>query len=187
MPTRVLIGWVALGALTFVCRAEEPKEAKLKPTLIFSGSHTAIEREYFAVVTDEAAWKALWEKHRGGEKTLRFTEREQYFDVDFGSHCVVAIFPGGGDSCDITPRKRGEEILIGFRSALYGIEGRLPGMKDTRTEHEKAKEAAVMPYALVVLPRPVGAVVIEQDVRTDKFGAPVWKERKRFPARNDKR
>ncbi len=129
MITRVLLGCAAVCALAFASLADEPKETKLKPTFVFSGSHTAIDRETFAVVTDETAWKALWEKHRGDEKTLRFTEREQYFDIDFDAQYVVAIFPAQGDGCFVTPRKRGAETVIGFRSYYHHadvLQGRHP-------------------------------------------------------------
>ena len=187
MLARATVAWMLFSTLGFASLAEEPKESKLKPTLIFSGSHTAIDRELFTVVADEAAWKALWEKHRGGVKTLRFTEREQSFDIDFESQYVVAIFTPDCDACDVTTRRRGNEVVIGFRATVYGIKGRVPGAEDKRTEHEKAKKDAVTPYAFVVLPKPVSTVVIEQDVRRDKFGAAVWQERKRFPASTDRK
>ena len=190
MFARILLVCVALCALTFASPADEPKEVKetkLKPTFVFSGSHSAIDREMFAVVTDEAAWKALWEKHRGGKKTLQFTEREQHFDIDFDTQYAIAIFPAQYDWCFVTQRKRGEEVVIGFRAHGFSTEGRAPGAVDTRTEHEKAKENVVTPYAFVVLPKPVSIVVIEKDVRQDKFGTPEWKELKRFPAPKDKK
>jgi hypothetical protein len=182
MLTRAKIGCVALGVLAFGLLAAEPRETKLKPTFVFSGSHSGINRETFAVATDEAGWKALWEKHRGDEKTQRFTEREQYFDVNFDTHYIVAIFTPGVDGCDITPRMRNDEVVIGFRPLVYCTEGRLPGQEDKRTEHEKAKEASVSPYAFVVLPKPVKTIVIEKDVRQDHSDPPAWKEQKRFPA-----
>ena len=49
MFARVLLGCVALCVLAFVSLAEEPKDkkepkiTKLKPTLVFSGSHSAGE------------------------------------------------------------------------------------------------------------------------------------------------
>ncbi len=79
------------------------------------------------------------------------------------------------------------ETVIGFRSYYHSIAGRVPGTEDTRTEHEKAKQNTVTPYAFVVLPKPVSAVVIEKDVRRDKFGMPEWNELKQFPAPKDKK
>jgi hypothetical protein len=185
MIARVLLGCAALGVLSFLSLADEPKEMKLKPVAVFRGSHSAIDRETFAVVSDEKEWKSIWEKHRGDEKTLRFTERVQYFDIDFDTQYVVAVFPADGDECLITPRRRGDEVAIGFLPHFYGIEGRQPGMQDTRSAHDKAKERAIMPYAFAVLPKPVKTVVIEKDIRRDKFAAPEWKEVKRFPTPKD--
>jgi hypothetical protein len=188
MIARVLLGCVALGALAFASLADEPeppKEVKIKPALLLAGSHSGIDRESFYVVTNEDAWKDLWAKHRGNEKTQRFTESEQYAEIDFDTHYIVAVFTPGFDGCDITPRKRGEEVVIGFRPLVYCTEGRVG--EDNRTEHEKAKETAVSPYVFVVLSKPVRTIVIEKDVREMKIDPPLWKEQKRFPAPKGKK
>ncbi len=189
MFARVLLGCAALGVLAFAALADEPKgkDKPFKPTFVFSGSHSAIDRETFAVVADEVAWKVLWVKHRGKLFDPQFTEHQQDVEIDFNTHYVVAIFSAQWDWCQVTPRKRGDEVVIGFRPIGYSTEGRLPGTKDTRTEHEKAKEAAIAPYAFVVLPKPVQTVVIEKDVREHKSDPPLWKERARFPAPKDKK
>lgn len=183
MFARVLIGAIALCVLALTSLADEPKEKPLKPLLLFAGSHSGIDRESFYVVTTEGRWRDLWEKHRGNEKTRRFTEREQYTEIDFDTCYIVAVFTPGFDGCDLTPRQRGEEVVIGYRPLVYCTEG---GVEDKRTEHEKAKEAALAPYSFVVLPKPVKTVVIEKDVREQKIDPPLWKEQKRFPAPKDK-
>ena len=80
---------------------------------------------------------------------------------------------------------RGDEVAIRFLALGYQIEGRQPGWKTREPHVDKAKEAAIMPYAFVVLPKPVKTVVIEKDIRRDKFAAPEWKEAERFPAPKD--
>jgi hypothetical protein len=157
-----------------------PKETKLKPTAVFAGSHSAIRYETFNVITKEEGWQRLWKEHRGAKHDPEFTETEQELDIDFDTHYVVAVF-AGVDWCEITPRLRGDVVVIGFRGVVNQTEGRLP----QRSGHEEAKDAAKAPYAFVVLPKPVKTVVIEEDVRYRLDKPPIWEHRFLFPAPKD--
>ncbi len=191
MFARVLIGLV-LCALAFASSAEEPKdkkekETKLKPTLTLAGTHSQIRRERFEVIATEAVWKDIWELHRGKEHDPPFTERWQELNIDFDTHYVIGVFTGCDSSLVITTFSKGDAVLVRFAAHGHQTEGRFPDGKDTRTEHQKAKEAALADYCFVVLPKPVKAVIIEEDVRSDLSAPPVWKERKRFPTSKDKK
>jgi hypothetical protein len=183
MCTRVTLCLSALLALAGSSPAQEPKETALKPTLVLSGTHSAIRKERTAVVTGAAEWKELWKEHRGKEYDPPFTERLQELNVDFDTHYVVALFTGPGGWCWITPRMRGGDVVIGFGGEVFSTEGRPPEL----TAGEKAKQEAEAPYTFVVLPKPVKAVVIEQDIRRSKLDPPLWKEAYRYPAPKDKK
>ncbi|WP_439626648.1 hypothetical protein [Gemmata sp.] len=200
MCVRIAFNLCVVLVLAYPARAQEPKEAALKPTLVLCGTHSAILKEQAAVVTNAAAWKELWKQHRGPTQDPPFTEQCQELDVNFESHFVVAIFAGSCDECEVTPRNRGADVVIGYRARLYSVElrARIPPIDDTRNEREKAadeakevrevaKEAAKAPYAFVVLPKPVKTVVIERDVRRSKFDPALWKEVFRFPAPKDEK
>jgi hypothetical protein len=194
MCARVAFGLSILLALVCPSLAQEPKETTLKPTLVFRGTHSAVRKERFAVVTGETEWKDVWKQHRGKEYDPPFTEKDQELSVNFETHYVVAVFTKECDECVITPRMRGADVVIGFRMQWYSTEGRPPLGEDKRTEREKAtdeareaKEAAKAPYAFVILPKPVKAVVIEKDVRRSKFDPPLWKEESRYPVPKDKK
>lgn len=184
----------ALFSLAPLSCDKGPKETTLKPTVVLRGTHSAIRGERSAVVTSAAAWEELWKRHRGTDSDQPFTERFQELGIDFDTHYVVAIFTGLCDECEITPRGRGDDVVIGFRARFYSIAGRRPLADDKRTEREKAadeaadaKDAAKSPYAFVVLPKPVRTVVIEKDVRRSKFDAPLWKEEFRYPLTKDRK
>lgn len=177
MIPRIATGCIALCVLTCVSIAEEPKEAKLKPTAKLSGSHSAIKRETIMVVTDESTWNGLWAKHRAKEQAL-FTESDQSLNIDFDTHYVVAIFTGWVSSTSVTTFTRGDAVLIRYSTHSDCTEGR-----DMRTEQEKAKDAAVAEYCFVVLPKPVKTVIVEKDVRRQLIDDEMWEEKVRFPAR----
>ncbi|MCI0699460.1 MAG: hypothetical protein L0241_00045 [Planctomycetia bacterium] len=181
MLARIVIGCIALCALAFASLADEPKETKLKPTLVFSGTHSAIRNETFNVIATKEGWEKLWKQHRGDD--FRFTESQQELNIDFETHYVVAIFTGCGELCWITPRQRGDVIAIGFDFEIFSTEGRPP----EQTEHEKTKERAASSYAFVVLPKPVKLVVIEKNFEHRRGKPPLWKEQFRFPAPKDKK
>jgi len=194
MFARVMIGCVTLNTFAFASLAQEPKETKLKPTLVFRGTHSAIQKERIVVITDEAGWKDLWKQHRGKEYDPPFTETDQELSIDFDTHYVVGVFTRECDDCVITPRMRGADVVIGFRPLWYSTEGRPPLGDVKRTEQEKAadearvaKMVAKAPYAFIVLPKPVKTVVVEKDVRRDKSDPPLWKEVARFPGLKDKK
>jgi hypothetical protein len=186
MFARIVIGCVAMCALAFASLAEEPKgvkETKLKPTLMFTGSHSAIHRDRYEVVANEKDWKKLWKDHRGDEATRLFAESSQRFDIDFDTHYVVAVFYGGSPDGDVVPRQRGETVLIGYKNLYYQTEGGV----DLRSDIDKAQEATTAQYGFVVLPKPIKTVVIEKDVQGELGKPPIWKEQKRFPAPKDKK
>src|SRR5262245_14939895 len=181
----VTFGLSALLALTCPSLTQEPKETTLKPTLIFSGSHSVIRKERFAVVTGEAGWKDLWEQHRGKESDPPFTERDQELSIDFDTHYVVAVFTGTDACLFVTTFARGDEILIRFTARGYQTEGRPP--EDKRTAHQKAKDAAGADYCFVVLPKPIKTIVVERDVRRRLDYPPLWQEIARFPVPQGKK
>jgi hypothetical protein len=193
MFARTLFGCVALCVLTVASLADEPKEkeTKLKPTAIYSGTHSQIRQERFELVPTKEAWGKLWEQHRGNKKDRRFSEESLDLEIDFESHYVVAIFLVGWDWCSVTPQQRGDTVVIGYEARIWQIEGRLPGKLDKemkkQIKHQKEWDNALAPYAFVVLPKPVKTVIIEQGKRQDLTTPPEWKERTRFPAPKDKK
>jgi hypothetical protein len=182
MFARILLGGVVVCALAFVSFAEEPKETKLKPTLVFSGSHSAIRAERFELATTAKEWESLWAKHRGDAQEPLFTETSQMLSLDFETHYVIAIFTGSGEPCVFQPRQRGDIVAIGLEIEIFSTEGRLP----SRTDHEKAKANATATYAFIVLPKPVKTVVIEENRETRRGQPPQWHERAKFPAPKNK-
>jgi hypothetical protein len=183
MCIHVLLGLVALCAPASTPITEVPKERKLKPTLMFSGTHSEIRKERFAVMTGEAEWKELWGQHRGKDFDPPFTERHQELSIDFDTHYVVAVFTGHDSCLRVTTFVRGEEVLLRIVMG-FQTEGRA---EDRRTAYQKAKDAAVADYCFVVLSKPVKTVAIEEDVRTRLDYPPLWKERRRFPVLTDKK
>lgn len=182
MHTRIVIACGALASFTLAIRAEEPKETKLKPTVMLSGTHSAIRQERFEVITTQRKWEQLWKRHRG-ERVPHFNESSQELSIDFQTHYVVAVFTGWSAWCGVTPRQRGDTILIGYRASIWQTEGRQP----KQTAQEKAREDALAPYSFVVLPKPVKAVIIEEDVRRSLPDPPLWEERARFPVPSAKK
>lgn len=179
MLVRVALGCVTLCALTFASSADEPKETKLKPTLLFTGSHSAILKDRFEVVSNEKDWKKLWKEHRGDAATRLFAEGDQNFDIDFDSHYVVAAFYGSSPDGKVTPRQRDGTLFIGYENLYYQTEG---GAVDRRPDILKAQEATTAHYAFIVFPKPVKTVVIERNVQRELGKPPIWEEQKRFPA-----
>jgi hypothetical protein len=180
MIGRILPGGVAVCALAFAALAEEPKETKLKPTAVFRGSHSDIRGEEFHVITTAKEWDKLWHKHRGDARDPLFTETSQSLEIDFETHYAVAIFTGSGERCWITPKQRGDEVVIGFGFEIFSTEGRSPDMP--RTDHEKAKDRATAEYVFILLPKPVKTVVVEEDRKQRRNAPPDWTERAKFPA-----
>jgi hypothetical protein len=191
MYARVVAVCVATFAFTFTVHAAEPRETKLKPTVIFTGTHSAIQHETFDLIATESGWKELWKKHRGEEFNPLFTETFQELEIDFETHYVVVIFTGrgSGEGCEITARQRGDVVFVGFKPWFYQTEGRppitaedpLPRTPDFRAIHDEAKSAAKAPYAFVVLPKPVKTIVIERNVQSELGRPPVWNLRFLFP------
>lgn len=185
---------MSLGLLWALPVAAKPPEAtKLHTTVVFRGTHSQIKKEAFRLVDTEAAWKELWKRHRGEPTDRRYTEPDLDFDIDFNTQYVVAVFTGNCDWCKVTPRRRGESVVIGFEACHYQIIGRPPFgtpidpvEERARRKREKQGEAAA-PYAFVVLPRPITTVVIEQDVRREIAGPPEWKHRVTFPGPDGKK
>ena len=179
MGFHVVLGLLTLSTLAFPSLANAPKETKLKPTLVFEGSHSAIQKTLFVVVTEEDGWKDLWKQHRGKGFDPPFTERFQDLGINFDTHYAVAVFIGSDSSLVVTPFARGDEVLIRFVAKGYQTEGR--PAEDKRTAHQKAKDEAVADYCIVVLPKPIRTVVVEEDVRRQLDHPPLWQEKARFP------
>jgi hypothetical protein len=161
--------------------------AKLQPSVLFSGTHSAIRMRLLTVVHHERGWKELWEHHRGTDRDPPFTERSQALAINFESQFVVAVFTGDDSALDVTTFTRGDAVLVRFKAHGVQTEGRYPGQVDPRSAHQKAKDEAVADYCFVVLPRPAKTIVIEEDVRRQLGDPPVWRERVRFspPADNE--
>jgi hypothetical protein len=172
----IAMSWLCLAP---VATAEEPKEMPYKATAVFTGTHSEIKKERFAVVYAAEVWKRLWEEHRGKEN--RFTESYQELEIDFETHFVVAVFAGSCDWCGINTRITSDELRVGFRAGVNQTEGGGEFGARPRTTVERAKDEAQAPYAFVVLPRPVRKIVIEQDVRRLIDESPVWEVRTAFP------
>lgn len=178
-----------LLTLTVICSSalaghmptKEPKVTELKPTLLLCGSHSAIRKEKFLVVTETAKWLALWKEHRG--KNPQFTEPGQDLKIDFESHYVVAIFTGDRSDLIVSTLLRGDEVVM--RLTALGIQT-AEGVEDNRTAHEKARDEASADYCFVILPKPIKTVAIERDYRRQLDHPPLWKETARFPLPNNK-
>lgn len=157
-------------------------EKPLRPAALFQGSHSQIAKESFRVIKTPGEWKSLWEEHRGEFDRRAFTEYEQSFDVDFEENLVVALFTGRCDWCEVTPRLRGDAVVIGYQADMYQrISFASQNIPPTPVEKAKeAREVAKAPYALIVLRKPVKTIVIEQDVRRVIDAPPVWKHRQTF-------
>lgn len=183
MIARVLLGCVVACVLAIASLAEEPKDIRLKPTLTLTGSHSAILKDRFEVISNETDWKKLWKEHRGDVATRLFAEGDQTIDLDFDTHYVVAIFYGHSPTGTVTPRQRGDTIHVGFKNGYYQIAG---GRVDERPDTLKAQETTTAHYAFIVLPKPVKAVVIERDIQRELGKPPLWEEQKRFPAPKNK-
>ncbi|AWM41957.1 hypothetical protein GobsT_69110 [Gemmata obscuriglobus] len=187
MLARAAVGSITLCAVVLGGLAQEPKqpqEVKFKPTLILTGSHSAIRKNKFEVVANERDWQKLWKEHRGDAAARLFTDADQSFDVDFDTHYVVAVFYGGSPEGRVTPRRRGEALLIGYENLYYQTEG---GAVDTSPDLSKAQEATTAHYAFLVLSKPMKTVVIERNTQRVLGEPPIWEEQKRFPAPKDKK
>lgn len=184
MLIRVRLSAVALCVLASSSGADEPKETKLKPTLLFTGSHSAILKDRFEVVSNEKDWKKLWQEHRGDAATRLFAEGSQSFEIDFDSHYLVAVFYGSSPYGEVTPRQRDGTYFIGYKNLYYQT---AVSEIDRRPDISKAQEATTAQYAFIVLPKPVRTVVIERNVQRELGKPPIWEERKRFSAPKDKK
>jgi hypothetical protein len=191
MIKRVVIGCCAVFALALAVHGEETKETRFKPTMVFTGTHSAIRYETYQLISTGVGWKELWEQHRGDENDRLFTESYQGIDINFETHYVVAIFIGGyPDGCEIIPLQSGDTIIIVSRGMFFQTEGRtpktaddpLPRTPDLRQVHNEAKANALGSYAFVVLPKPVKTVVLADATGSPRDGPLNWKQRFIFPA-----
>lgn len=188
----LLLSACAVGCLRLLA-ADGPREEKLSPPVVLSGTHSQIKKETFKLITTAADWKTAWEEHHGKYTDREFTERDQSLDIDFSTHYVAAIFTGHCDWCEVTPRRRGDTVVIGFEACAYRTEGRPIGadkpdaQAEARAEREHEKRRAQAPYAFIVLPKPVRTVVIEQAVRRDLITPVTWKHRVTFPGAEEKK
>ena len=185
MNIRFALGLVTLGMLATASLAGEPKETKLKPTLVLRGSHSAIRKERFVVVTQEREWKELWAQHRGKEADPPFTERDQELSPDFDTHFVIAVFTGANTALSVSTFARGEDVLVRTRARGYqrGVGGNGP----ERTAYQQAKDEAIADYCFIVLPKPLKTVVVEKDVCRRLDVPPQWEEKARFPVPQGKK
>jgi len=171
---------ILIAALGVGAPRNGDEEKPFRPTAVFDGTHSQIKKEKIVRVLTADAWKELWQEHRG--KNATFTETGQSLEIDFETHYVIAIFVGNCDGCAITPRLRGDTVLIGYKGWVSQTEGR-----DERTPAQRAKDDAMASYAFVILPRSRRTVLVEENVQRMLGEPPIWKQRVSFPAPDEKK
>lgn len=78
----------------------------------------------------------------------------------------------------MSPRRRGDAVVIGFRPEVNQTEE--PPLGQGVPEKAEPEKEVLAPYASVLLRQPVGTLVVEQDVRREIDAPPVWKLRATF-------
>jgi hypothetical protein len=164
-------------AAFLVCAATAvPQVEPFKPTAVYRGSHSAIKKERYELIEDAAAWKKLWDEHRGTDRS--FTETEQDFDVDFDTCRVVCVFTGG-----VRPTIMGTVVVNGTIHIRYDVGSNdfqfrpEPFVDQPEPLHDSKAEDRRY-YMFVVVPKGKMPVVVKEYFRTGR----TFKWIPRFPA-----
>lgn len=161
-------GALALGGATvWTARSAEPAGTGAPPCVQWTGPETRHEAAGVVVARSEAAWRALWASHSGAKAEEGAMTRHAAPRIDFTRFMVVAYFRGPSTNTDGAVASDvlvGEKVRVRFEASTFQTAGPDGGAVKTR------------PFALWVVPRTDGAVVLEEGRRTLK-GAPVkWVE-----------
>jgi hypothetical protein len=163
---------VTLVFLTVLAQAEEP----LRPSVVLSGSDSAIQKPEMQRITKESAWATLWNRHVAQLERIK-SERPVAPEpqVDFEKFMIIAIFDGSTWNTAglrfVTAKETETEVVLGL---------------DWRTYQTRGDGHEVTPYGFLVLPRTTKALRIQLDVRgLPEYAAdapPKWKDIHTFPA-----
>lgn len=181
---RWMILFLTTGLLLASSIGADPKSdtaaKKIKPIVQLGGSDSAIKKEEFLRCTTVKEWEQLWKRHREGKSPI---ETNQYLEVDFDTHIVIAIFQGEQGfhgPVDVKEVNESQECLtvrfeIGSVQTGDGIGG----------EQIKPVRLEAGSYSFIVLPKSKKHIKFEIDKRSEIAAPPLWKECGQLPAVKD--
>lgn len=144
------------------------------PAVQWVGPTSSIHAPGYHLVTDEAAWRDLWEQHRGELAERAHQGWVMPPEIDFERYMVVACFRGestnrNGERAEGVFR-RGEALVVRYDSVTF----------QTASFGEQDVPEVSTPYGIWVIEQHDGPVVIEED-KNGLIGAdPAWREVHRF-------
>jgi hypothetical protein len=171
-----------------VAAARLPRE--LKPVMVWTGTDSRQAAEAYSRCGSQKDWEAVWHKHKSGG--LR-ADRRTCPEVDFDSYLVLAIFYGKSSEKGIQVVAVVEEarcIRVRYRPVWYQTgyvapaAGATPFSTGRRGGGKNSHDT--QSYAFVILPQSQKPIVVEEDVRRLLIDPPVWKERARLSAADQK-
>jgi hypothetical protein len=167
--------------------ADSPR--KIKPAVVWTGIDTKQAKDFFARCCSPKDWQATWNAHRGSGNTANPPDCPE---IDFDSYMVIAVFRD-------TSRIRISDIVeekecIRVRYQPWG--NQVVFIPDPERSTVKVVEAGrgeihpekprTLSFAFAVLNKGNKAIVIEEDVQPILGKQPVWEERAKFSALQEK-
>jgi hypothetical protein len=175
LPSRVAGAVLLVSMPSLAVSQDEPParadEARIVPHVTWSGPDSRVTQRGCFRARNEQQWLELWERHAGPARRDNIN-RPFIPRVNFDACEVVAIFEGDAHNsngvflCELV--RAGDEWRLRYDEHTFQTAG--PG----------GGAVAVRPFALFVLPKLDGPIVVEQNVQGLKDHPAKWKERARL-------
>ena len=153
-----------------------------KPLLVLTGADSRVDKPTYHLATSEEAWKRLWLIHLGKTEADGFREHLPIVQIDFERCMVIAVFQGVSTNSRglniISVDENKDTVFLRFDDMSYQTSGGLDG--------GGGGGVMVTPYAFVVIPKSAKLVLVEENVQSLKDKPPVWKERARLKAEEER-
>ncbi len=176
---RVMVG--SLVVLPLVLFAAAPREAEAPPeperALVQWAGAASKHPAGFALVLDQAAWRALWSAHTGSPASHSPPGRHAAPIIDFTRCMVVAWFTGPTTNTDGVLL---ETVAVGKDLVRLRVEH-----STFQTAGQDGRGGAVdtTPFGIWVIPRSDAPIVVEEARRSLKRDPVTWVEVHRFKGR----
>jgi hypothetical protein len=143
---------------------EDSKVANSKPLVVWTGADSHVDQAGFARADSAEAWKKLWLRHSGKSEQEAFYSAPRV-EIDFDRCVVIGVFAGR-----VTNQR-------GYRVDSVADGDAVAVRIERETFQSLGAVEAKQPFASIVLPRTVKAIVIEENTQGLKDSPPVWTKR----------